>query len=205
MSRIYIILAVILIGLAGGLLLLSENIPTKEIPPDLLLKEIHDPARYISVDQVADRLIKEDPSLMLVDVRPSEEVKSYTLPGSLSIPLSDLLKPEWQDYLDQDAMDVVFFSNGDVFADQAWVFCKRKGYNNIYVLSGGLNSWFETIMQPTPPDDTAPSEAFDRYAFRRGAAMFFSGGSMETGNTATEAKPVILNKRKKKTAAEGGC
>jgi rhodanese-related sulfurtransferase len=205
MSRTYIVLAVVLIGLAGGLLLLSENVPSKEISPELLLKEMNDPARYITVDRVADRLIKEDPALLLVDVRPSEETTEYTLPGALSIPLSDLLQPEWQDYLDQDAMDVVFFSNGDVFADQAWIFCKRKGYDNIYVMTGGLNRWFTTIMQPTPPDETAPSEAFDRYAFRRGAAMFFSGGGMETGTTNTEANPVILNKRKKKTVAEGGC
>jgi rhodanese-related sulfurtransferase len=166
MSRNYIILAIILIGLAGGLLFLSENIPSSEISPDLLLKEIHDPARFITVDQVADRLIKEDPSLLLVDVRGAEEVNAYTLPGALSIPLVDILKPEWQNYLDQDVMDVVFFSNGDVIADQAWVFCKRNGYKNMYVLSGGLNSWFTIIMQPTPPDETAPSEAFDRYAFR---------------------------------------
>lgn len=205
MSRIYIILAFVLIALAGGLLLLSEDPPSREIAPEMLLKEIHDPARYITADQVADRLINEDPSLLLVDVRTAEAAASYTLPGALSIPLSGLLDPEWQKYLDQQAMDVVFFSNGDLYADQAWVLCKRKGYKNLYVLSGGLNTWFTTIMQPSPPAETAPSEAFDRYAFRRGAALFLSGGAVDTGKTSTEAMPVLINKRKKKTVAEGGC
>jgi rhodanese-related sulfurtransferase len=205
MSKTYIILASILIILAGGLLLLPDMNRSEEMPPELLLKEINDPARYVTADLVAERLINEDPAILLVDVRSPEESNAFTLPGSVNIPLVEIDDPEWRDYLAQDYMDVVFYSNGDIHADQAWILCTRQGYKNLYVMAGGLNRWFTDIMQPEVPPATAASEEFDRYAFRKAASAYFSGGKLEVTTHADKPEPVILEKRKKKTVTEGGC
>ena len=123
----------------------------------------------------------------------------------MSIPLDEILMPDWEDYLDQEGVDVVLYSNGDVLADQAWMLCTRLGYNNLYVMEGGLNKWFAEIMQPTLPDETAPSEDFDRYLFRKAAKIHFGGGSLEMESTPAETQKVKVVKREKKTITEGGC
>ena len=205
MSRIYIILALVLVLLAGGLLFLPASQWSTELEPEVLFKEINDPARFVTVDYVAERLINEDPAIMLVDVRPTDEAGAFTLPAAVNIPIAEINRPEWRDYLDQNQMDVVFYSNGDLSADQAWILCTRKGYKNLYVMSGGLNEWFSTIMQPVEPPATASSSEFEKYAFRKAASFYFGGGAKEAQSGNTSEEPVILVKRKKKSAAEGGC
>ena len=205
MSKIYIVLAFVLIGLAGGLLLLPESKVNNELPPELLYKAITDHARYVRVDHVAERLINEDPSIMLIDVRTPDQSVAFSLPGAVSIPLDEIMLPDWTDYLNQADVDVVLYSNGDVYAEQAWILCTRLGYKNLYVMSGGLNQWFADIMQPVAPAITAPSEAFDLYDFRRAARMHFGGGSIEISSGSQDAVPVKLVKRQKKVTAEGGC
>lgn len=205
MSKLYIVLAVVLIGLSGGLLLLPNANQADETDPELLYKAISNKARYLSVDHVAERLINEDPSIMLVDVRSPDQSYDFSLPGSMSIPLDEILMPGWEDYLNQESMDVVLYSNGDVMADQAWILCTRMGYENLYVMAGGLNEWFDVIMQPQRPDETAPSEEFDRYAFRQAARIHFGGGSVQLESESTSPQPVQIIKREKKTVTEGGC
>lgn len=205
MSKTYIILALVLLVLAGGLFLLPKADRSSAIPPETLAKEINDPARFLSVDQVAERMINEDPSILLIDVRSQEQYELFSLPNAFSIPLNEIALQKWEDYLNQEEMDVILFSNGDIYADQAWVICTRKGFKNLYVMEGGLNQWFSIIMQPTAPPETSPSEEFDLYAFRQGASLYFSGGSVNDEESEAKTEPVKLIKRTKKTTTAGGC
>ena len=132
------------------------------------------------------------------------EYEEYNIPGSFNIPLEEVLLPDWEAYIDQDGMDIVFYSNGDIYADQAWMLSAEKGYSNLYVMKGGLNEWFKTIIQPTPPDETAPLEAYEQYSFERAASIYF-GGSSAGAATAPVAKKKVTVRKKEKKAAEGGC
>lgn len=205
MSKTYIILAILLLSLAGGLIILPETSRSKEIAPEILYKEINDPARFLTVDQIAERIINEDPSILLLDVRSSEQYELFTLPDALSVPLSEIDLSESEQYLNQGEMDVIFFSNGDIHADQAWIICTRKGYKNLYVIEGGLNQWFTCIMQPSAPPETAPSEEFDLYSFRLAASQYFNGGSIEKESPDVKGEPNKMIKRDKKTTTAGGC
>ena len=60
-------------------------------------------------------------------------------------------------------------------------------------------------MQPTALPETASSEEFDLYSFRKIARQHFGGGAMiETGSDQSKAEVTVV-KRKKKAVAEGGC
>ncbi len=60
-------------------------------------------------------------------------------------------------------------------------------------------------MQPTAPPETASTEEFDLYSFRKAARQHFGGGAMiETGSDQPKAEVTVV-KRKKKAVAEGGC
>jgi rhodanese-related sulfurtransferase len=205
MNRNYIILTALMIVLAGGLLIVPERQQYQQIGPDELLWEIIQPTRYVSTDKVAQLIIEGDPSLELVDVRPASEYEKFSLPKSINIPIDSLLQTSYQDYLGIDGMKVLFFSNDDIKADQAWVLAKRLGYNNIYVMKGGLNCWIRTIIQPQEPSTNSPATEFALYDFRKGAQMYFTGAKTETSDKTSNKKSVKIQRKKKKTAASGGC
>jgi rhodanese-related sulfurtransferase len=205
MAKTYIGLTIVAILVAAGLLFLPDHKNFNEVKPDLLFKEINDPARFLSADLVAERLINEDPSIMLIDVRTSEQFTEYSLPRSINIPLDKIFEPEWKDYLLQDNIDVVLYSNSDLYADQVWILYTRIGYKNLYVLKGGLNQWFKDIMQPIPPPETTSSEAFDLYSFRKAASQYFGGGSQAELSADQPKKEVPIIKRTRKRTTAGGC
>ena len=204
MAKRYIFLALILLLAAFGLTRLPDRIDNFQISPEELLVRINDPAKFQTPHQIAKRLIERDPSMFLIDVRNVEQYEAYSLPGAINISGDVITAPEWFDYINQEGMDIVFYSNADVYADQAWMLFAQQGVEQIYVLKGGINEWFKTIIQPIPPDESAPSEAFDRYAFELAASIYFGGTSAGTAPSSTIKKEVIVRKKEKK-ATEGGC
>ena len=204
MSKRYIVLTIILVGAAFGLTLLPEKGPKSPVTPEEMLMKANDQSRYLSTHFIAKRLIERDPSLFVIDIRMIDEYEEYNIPGSFNIPLEEIMGEDWQAYIDQEGMDIVFYSNSDVFADQAWTLATQKGYRNLYVMKGGLNEWFRTIIQPVAPDETAPSEAFELYSFERAACIYFGGASAGAA-TAPVAKKKVTVRKKEKKAAEGGC
>lgn len=204
MNKAYYTLAAFLLLLGIGLVVLPEREHLDETLPREVLNDLRNPSRFITTDKVAEMIIDKDPTLILVDVRDMYDYLDYSLPGAHSIPLEEMLMYDWVDSLAFEGSKIVFFSNSDIKADQAWMLMKREKHDDIHVMKGGLNYWFETIIQAKRPPETAPSEAFDLYEFRRGAAIYFTGGAapieQETG---TEA--VVIRKKAKTQVIEGGC
>jgi len=209
MNKKYLLLAGIVIALGIGILFMPERNADKQIKPEVLLSAIDDPSRFLSTDDVTDRLVKKDPALLLIDVRSAKDFKAFAIPGAVNIPMDSLLTASAQDMLNQKEMDKVFYSGSDVTSDQAWIICKRIGLQKIYVMQGGLNKWFTTIVKAEKPADTEPVEALELYQFRKAACQYFFG-SAETKNSATETavapkKVVKVVKKPAEAAAGGGC
>jgi len=207
--RRYQILAAILFILAAGLVLLPKYKKNEGIAPDQFVKNIISSERYISTDLLADRLVNQDPTVLLIDTRSEQEFKDYALPNAINIPLKDLLNEDFDGYINQDVYDIILYSNENFYADQAWIISSRLGYTNLYVLKGGLNEWFNTIINPKLPNETMPQEAFDLYSFRKAAGMYFGVGVVKSEEKkVTKSKPVkkvVTIKKKKKRVPEGGC
>ncbi len=206
----YKIIAFVLVMLAAGLVLLPKYEKHEGISPEQLLSNAISPERYISTDELADKLINQDPSFLLIDVRDEESFKKYNLPYAINIPLEKLLDEESETFLNQDEYNIILYSNGNFYADQAWIICNRLDYKNHRVLKGGLNEWFTTIINPKKPIENMPKITFDLYSFRKAASMYFGVAYPEQVKPATDTKNKPIKKRvivrkKKKMAAEGGC
>lgn len=147
--------------------------------PEDMLVQLAKNQRFVSVDKVADWIINKDPSLVLVDVRNPEAFAAFSLPDAVNVPLNKILDPVQQKRMDCEKYNLVFFSNGTVDAQQAWMINRRTGCRNQFIMKGGLNAWAETILNPPVPDQTASSEELDLYTFRKAAAKYFIGASEE--------------------------
>lgn len=205
--RMRLILASVLIPLGIIIAAVPENTTTPfKLTAEELLDEVREGTQFVSSDEIADMLVQKDPSLQLIDVRTQAEFEKYSLPGSINIPLSDLLSEEWSDFLDQGVKMNVFYSNGNLKANEAWMITRQLGYENNYALKGGLNYWAETILNPQAPKSVLADDEIAKYDFRKGASAALGGGSMvETDpNAKSTPKPTIKRKKKKKKVA-GGC
>ena len=209
-SKRYLFLTMLLILLAGGLVLLPKYKKHEGIKPELLLTHALSPERYITTDQLAHKLVNLDPSYILVDLRDETEFAKYTLPNAINIPLKKLLDENSIPYLNQSQYNVVLFSNNNLVADQAWILCNRLNYKNLFVLKGGLNNWFNTIINPPVPKENSPSTAYELFTFRKAASMYFGVVypdqiNIDEPTTVATPKKVITIQKKKKRQAEGGC
>jgi len=176
-----------------------------KLSPEDLLEHVNSGMQYFSPDEVAHMLVSKDPSLVLIDVRAETEYEKFHLPGAINIPLSSLLDDQWKDYINQDLRYNVFYSNGTVNANQAWMLTRQLGYQNNYVLQGGLNYWVETVINPEKPAATSPNEEIAKYDFRKGAGQALGGGAvMESSDQPAPELPKIAPRPKKKRV-EGGC
>ena len=171
-----------------------------------LLVEVQEGAQFISTDEIADVVVQKDPSFQLIDVRAQDEYEKFHLPNAINIPLTDILSDEWTDLLDQDVKMNVFYSNGNLKSNEAWMITRQLGFENNYVMRGGLNYWAETIMNPKAPVSTSPDDEIAKYDFRKGASMALGGGAVSTTKSGKKSspKPIVRRKKKKKRAA-GGC
>ena len=206
----YIILATIFIILAGGLVLLPKFEKHEGIKPEQLLSNAISSERYISSDEIAHKIINQDPSFLLIDVRDEESYEKYSLPNSINIPLENLLTDDSESLLNQDQFDVILFSNDNFYADQAWLLCDRLDYKNLRVLEGGINTWYTTIINPTIPKENQPASDFELYSFRKAASMYLGVVYpepiiIEPIKKKAPPKKVITVKKKKKMPVEGGC
>lgn len=211
-SKTYIFLTILLIMLAGGLVLLPKYQKHEGIDPELLLSKSISSERYITTDALADMIINQDPSFILIDVRDETAFAKYSIPNAINIPLKELLDEDAITYLNQDQYNVILFSNDHFYADQAWILCNRLNFKNLKVLKGGLNNWFNTIINPPTPTENMTTLDYELYNTRKAASMFFGvvyPGQFQ-GDNANEInksapKKVITIRKKKKNTAEGGC
>jgi 3-mercaptopyruvate sulfurtransferase SseA len=207
MNKKYLLLAGIIIALGVGILFMPAKDTAKQTQPELLLAAIDDQSRFLTTDDITDRLVKKDPALMLIDIRPAAQFNAFAIPGAINIPVDSLLSSSAQEMLNQKEMDKVFYSNADVTADQAWIICKRMQLQRIYVMQGGVNKWFNTIVKAEKPAESAPTEALELYQFRMAACQHFFGSPemASTPKVTPEKKKVTVVKKKSEAASGGGC
>jgi rhodanese-related sulfurtransferase len=173
-----------------------------------MLTALYDQARFLSTDNVTERIIGGDPTLQLVDVRPAVQFSTWALPGAVNIPVDSLLSPSWSEFLHQPGKEFVFYGNADILADQAWQICTRASVPDVFVMKGGLNEWYTTIIKGVEPGLTASTSELDLYSFRQSARQFFTGGgntdTQEPGKKTGEKERQVKVTRKAPEASKGG-
>lgn len=213
----YIFLGLAMVAAAVGLLFLDGLPDATRLQADQLLLKSMKKGHFVNSDQLAEKIIDGDPSLLLIDLRDSVQYTHYSLPNSMNIPYGKILDKDYIGYFDQDQFKVVLYSNDQLIAEQAWLLLSSKNFSNLYVLKGGLNNFFSTIIQPKEPIATAPATDFERYNSRIAAGYFFgvpmprtvmsgtSNGVSETGGILKGSKRKAITIRKKKKKKVGGC
>lgn len=116
------------------------------VKPATLITGLKDVDSYYTVDQVARIVVSEEPGFQIIDLRKAEEFSLFNIPGSVNIPYRDFVNMDPSAFLSNKKLKTIFYSNGDFDSNYALVFARGLKYNNVYVMKGGLNEWFKTVM-----------------------------------------------------------
>lgn len=138
----------------------------------------------VSVNELADWIIKGKADFELVDLRSREKYNEYSIPNAQCVPLVQL--PESELLRNQK---IIFYSDDDIAASQAWFLLKSKGYKGVYILNGGLNAWKENVLFPKAPV-TATKDELAQFEKMKEVSEFF-GGQPQTDSAIAESRPSI--------------
>ena len=169
--------------------------------PDKLLTEALDKNTYVTADQVARYVVTEDSTVQLIDLRTPEAFRTFSIPGAINIPYSDLLSQDLESYLDRNVKNI-FYSNGDYQANYAWIIATGLGFENNFVMKGGLNEWYRVIMNSEFTGDRISARVNALFETRlRARKLFTDLNSMPDSMKAKYRESREIERKK----LDGGC
>ena len=160
-------------GLILALLPLSSN-RSFNARPHKVLEEALDKNTYLTTDQVAKLVASEDKAVQLIDLRSNEEFRSFNIPGSLNVPYNEFLDKDPDSILNNKETKYIFYSNGELYSNYAMVIARGLKYNNTYVMKGGLNEWFSSVMYSSFTGDRISARENALYETRMRARKMFT-------------------------------
>jgi 3-mercaptopyruvate sulfurtransferase SseA len=99
-------------------------------------------------------------------------------------------------------MKTIFYSNGDVLSAQAWTICTAAGYQNLFILKGGLNEWFEKVMNSSYSGERISAKDNALFEARYKARKAF----IEMNSLPDSLKTKYFNhKKRNRKKLDGGC
>lgn len=132
---------------------------TLSVDPGELVASLSGDDYYVSVDRVAAWVVREDSTVQLIDLRSREEFAESNIPGSINVPFESFFEMKPERWLHNRDMNYIFYSNGETDSGYAVVLAKGLGYMNTRLMAGGLNEWFEKIMNSSfSGDRITPAE-----------------------------------------------
>jgi rhodanese-related sulfurtransferase len=147
-------------------------------------------------------VITEDSTIQLIDLRSQAEFDSFSIPGSINIPYAQLLEYDLESYLNREKIRNIFYGNGDFHANYALVLARGLGYDNCYVMRGGLNLWYQSIMNSRFTGETISARENALYETRLKARKLFSDmNSMPDSMKVNYMKSKAIERKR----LDGGC
>lgn len=129
------------------------------------------PVKIMTCDELAFRLIDDDPDLQIIDVRTQKEFNDMSLPKSTNFTLQNLFEKDANKLLSIKHKKNVFIDDDEIGSRRAVVLAGDLGYKNIYALAGGLNKFKADILNSKLPDVIKTTEEADTYRFRTKASQ----------------------------------
>ena len=199
-TRIILSIVIVVLGATAAILPERKN-SSIELNEREMLMEIMSAKNYVNVDELADILINGDPSVRIIDVRPASEFKD-PIPRAINIPFDSLFSENYLYYFDQLSTKNVIYAEDDELASLTWMIMKQKGFQNNYLLKGGISEWSDKILDPKLPESTEPEDAFEAYRKRLAAKQYFTGAA---ALPKVQVEPIGPIQKRTKKKVEGGC
>lgn len=189
------------LGLILALLPLSGS-RSFTLKPQKLLSEVLDDNLCLTVDQVARFVVAEDSSVQIIDLRTPEEFRTVNIPGSINIPYAKILDSDPGTFLNNGKARNIFYSNGDIESNYAISIARGLNQKNTFVMKGGLNEWFNVVMNSKFTGEKISARENALYETRTRAKKMFT--EMNSLPDSLKLK-FIMSKHLAAKKLDGGC
>jgi rhodanese-related sulfurtransferase len=170
--------------------------------PDTLLADVLNVDASFTVDQVAEFIVREDPTVQLIDLRPAEKYSTQSIPGAVNIPYADFIRSDPEIWLGNRKVRNIFYATGDTESDYALVYSRGLGYDNSFVMEGGLSEWVRTVINTKFAGERITARENALFETRRRAGEMFT----ELNSLPDSLKIKYLESRKfSAKKLDGGC
>ena len=191
----------LLLSLILALLPISAN-RSFTAKPGRLLSDVLAKDASFTADQVAEFIVREDSTVQLIDLRPSEEFRKQTIPGAVNIPYPEFIKKDPEIWLGNKSIRNIFYATEDTEADYALVYARGLGYDNSYVMEGGIREWITTVIDTKFTGERISARENALFETRRRAGEMFT----ELNSLPDSLKTKFLESRKfSAKKLDGGC
>ena len=172
------------------------------VKPAVLLSEMLEEGTYFTVDQVARFVVSEDSTVRIIDLRSPEEFNAFSIPGSVNVPYDQFADTDPRTFFGNGDVRNILYSNGDLYSNYALVLAKGMNFRNVYVMKGGLNNWFETVMNSSFTGERITARENALFETRSRAKKIFT----EMNSLPDSLKSKLLEaKRLEAQKLDGGC
>ncbi|MFZ2341201.1 MAG: rhodanese-like domain-containing protein [Bacteroidales bacterium] len=194
-------LLLIMLSLILALLPLTSNRSFTGEPHNLLAGVLSEEAS-LSVDQVAGYIVTEDSTIQLIDLRAPEEFRKQTIPGAVNVQYKDLISKDPDIWLGDKDIKSIFYSDSDAEQSFALVYARGLGYDNVFVMDGGIGEWMETVLETKFTGERITARENALFETRRRAGEMFT----TLNNLPDSLKALFLESRKfSAKKLDGGC
>jgi rhodanese-related sulfurtransferase len=163
-------------GLTGLAIIMALSAFTLSDRKEALLQEVNNkdftnayPVKIMDIDELAFRIIDDDPHLQIIDFRSQKEFDTISLPKSTRFTLESLFEKDAHKLLSIKRRINVFVADDEITARKAAVLAQELGYSEIYILKGGLNQFRADIINFKMPEQIPNQHEADTYRFRTSA------------------------------------
>lgn len=184
------ILAIALIGLPTREELLSRRVST----PSYIARH---PVETMAVDELALHLVRNDPKVVVYDLRKPEPFAQQSIPKSVNIDWDDLFRSTYASDFAHVHVKKVLVADSQVQAEQAARILTAAGYLNFVVLNGGFGEFQKALLPQNPASIAAVDDPVLR-DFRTRAHTTLVGQN-------AEIKAKGGAKKKAPMKVKGGC
>jgi rhodanese-related sulfurtransferase/uncharacterized membrane protein YedE/YeeE len=113
---------------------------------------------YLGPVQLAESLMARRRDMTILDLRSETDFETYHIPPALHVVLSDVTS----DKIPNDKTIILYAGDGQRAAE-AWSDITEQGFENVFVLKGGLERWFDEILFP----DLTVTRGLDKTAIEK--------------------------------------
>ncbi len=156
----------------------------------------------VTPDEVARWISSEDPRITLIDVRSKKEFDTCRLPGALWIPLEEIADPRFGDLLRRKEGVNIFYSNDDQGSAAAAAIAFGMGYTGCCRMKGGMNAWFDTVMNSTFSGERISARENALFTQRFNARKIFTQYNSLPDSL---RETLFVTRRLEKAKLDGGC
>jgi rhodanese-related sulfurtransferase len=152
----------------------------------------------MTTDEFAFRIIDGDKKLNIIDLRSKEDFTQMSFPNSVNMNYENLFGKDAAKTFSKKNASYVIIANTEDEETKAAYIAGEIGYENVYVLSDGMNGFRDNVINFKAPQNTGTRHEADLYNFREKAGKLIPEIIKENKN-----KGVQENKESKR--ALGGC